>query len=770
MAVLAFLGPTQLRNYMDWNAADYPPFSDEAGRIAYWSGDDGIVATGSGGFFLQGYAGSDGLMGADGDDTIYGHNGKGRAVVADGNDSLWGGGGDDLLYGQEGNDYLDPGTGDDTLYGGNGVDKVAYIGLSESITVNLLAEEAYSGSKNDDLHEIEDVGGTNRGDTIIGSDGSNVIKGHGGDDSLDGGAGTDTAQFTGDRANYAVSLVSGDVIRIEDRRTLEQRQDDDPRTIYSVAEGTDRLVNFETFQFKDGTVDQETLFEGNNELDGSDFADSLFGYAGDDTLTGNDGNDVLEGGSGDDFLDGGAGSDTISGGAGFDAVTYYSYSASINANFSTGVVWIPDAGGEVDQLDSVEEILTGDGDDTVIGNDGANFVYAQGGDNELHGGEGNDTLSAAFGGGDNSLYGDGGDDTLTVLGFVGGTNLLDGGAGNDSMTGSTGDDTYVVDSMLDIVEEEDDSGVDTVRSGIGYRLGANIERLILTGSAQVNGLGNSLDNTLIGNDGDNYIDGFAGADSMEGGLGSDLYVIRDVTDTIIEKGFDYDRVRSRIDYTLTDLVEELTLVGSAVRGVGNDLGNKIVGNSEKNVLTGLAGNDQLFGGAGNDVLLGGVGADLLNGGAGIDRAQYSQATAGLRADLQAPGTNTREAAGDTYVSIENLFGTRFNDVLLGDSGPNALYGHLGNDVLYGRAGNDALYGGANPDRFVFAAGGDRDTVYDFQNDLDMIDLRTFGFASPGAALNVAAQKDGNVVFDFGDGDLLIVANTSEAQILDDILV
>lgn len=72
--------------------------------------------------------------------------------------------------------------------------------------------------------------------------------------------------------------------------------------------------------------------------------------------------------------------------------------------------------------------------------------------------------------------------------------------------------------------------------------------------------------------------------------------------------------------------------------------------------------------------MGGLGSDRLDGGAGIDRAQYSQAASGVRADLRDVATNTGEAAGDTYVAIENLLGSRFNDVLLGDAGANTLYG------------------------------------------------------------------------------------------------
>jgi serralysin len=245
---------------------------------------------------------------------------------------------------------------------------------------------------------------------------------------------------------------------------------------------------------------------------------------------------------------------------------------------------------------TIENAIGGSGADTIIGNDVANV-----------------------------LTGNAGDDTLTG---AGGDDTLDGGVGNDTMKGGIGNDLYFVDVTGDAVTELAGEGTDTVSSGINYTLGAEIENLILTGTA-VSGTGNDLDNTITGNDlnnllsggagndtliggiGNDTLNGGVGADSMSGGKGNDLYFVDNSGDRVIElNGGGNDTVSSSVSYTLGDDVENLILTGGAA-GTGNGLDNTLTGNAASNQLGGGAGNDRLIGGDGVDFLTGGAGNDVF---------------------------------------------------------------------------------------------------------------------------------------------------------------
>ncbi len=112
--------------------------------------------------------------------------------------------------------------------------------------------------------------------------------------------------------------------------------------------------------------------------------------------------------------------------------------------------------------------------------------------------------------------------------------------------------------------------------------------------------------------------------------------------------------------------------------VGSFYDDHLIGNAQANVLSG---------GSGDDILTGGGGADTLNGGAGSDTADYADATSGVRLQLGAG-----KSGGDTYISIENLAGSGFNDQLTGDGAANVLTGQGGNDTINGGGGDDTLLG------------------------------------------------------------------------------
>jgi len=124
---------------------------------------------------------------------------------------------------------------------------------------------------------------------------------------------------------------------------------------------------------------------------------------------------------------------------------------------------------------------------------------------------------------DNSdrLFGNGGNDTISG---GKGNDSIDGGTGSDSMSGGTGNDTYIVGETGDKVIESSGQGTDTVKSSITHILAANVENLVLTGSASINGTGNSLANVLTGNSGNNRLDGSTGSDKLTGGAGADTFV------------------------------------------------------------------------------------------------------------------------------------------------------------------------------------------------------------------------------------------------------
>ena len=341
----------------------------------------------------------------------------------------------------------------------------------------------------------------------------------------------------------------------------------------------------------------------------------------------------------------------------------------------------------------------------------------------------------------------------------GSNDIINGGVGRDTMRGGAGNDTYFVNQSNDLVIELGGQGVDVVKSTASFTLGANVENLVLIGSAALTGRGNALANTIIGNAGSNHlfglggndsllagagndtIDGGLGRDAMRGGTGNDTYVVNQSNDVVVElAGQGTDIVRSAASFTLSANVEDLRLIGSAaINGTGNSLANEIFGNAASNILNGGAGNDTLWGNAGDDTLIGGggsnelhpgIGNDIVNGIGGIAVVSYQELESGVTVDLAA-GLTGGAAGVDTLIGITRAYGSSAGDTLTGGNNTTRINGGFGDDKLYfgsgiidaflGDEGSDELHGSnANQDFFGIQFGLGADTFFDFQQGTDKI--------------------------------------------------
>jgi Ca2+-binding RTX toxin-like protein len=133
-------------------------------------------------------------------------------------------------------------------------------------------------------------------------------------------------------------------------------------------------------------------------------------------------------------------------------------------------------------------------------------------------------------------------------------------------------------------------------------------------------------------------------------------------------------------------------------GGGDDMFDTNMNYDVVDIVYGGAGNDTMWTGAGNDTLYGGMGNDYLNGEAGVDTVSYMDATSYVTVNLSNTGAqNTVGAGTDTILSVENLYGSLYNDTLTGDANANSIWGDAGNDIIDGGSGNDILDGGAGDD-------------------------------------------------------------------------
>ncbi|MGQ0565157.1 MAG: M10 family metallopeptidase C-terminal domain-containing protein [Gemmobacter sp.] len=336
-------------------------------------------------------------------------------------------------------------------------------------------------------------------DRITGNAAANRIDAGYGDDTVDGGDGTDTAVLAVSRFSVTATVVGGS-IRIQS------------------ALGVDVFSNIEFFEFADQTVTAESLMADQPlVLNGTVLADSMAGTDAAERIVAAGGNDTVSAGLGNDSVYGGTGNDVLNGESGAD-------------------------------------VLYGDaGDDTLFGDIGNDTLQGEDGEDRMNGGEGNDSLDGGLGndileGGNrnDTLVGGDGDD---VLGGGTGIDSIEGNDGNDDLIGSYGNDLMFGGADNDSLNGGE--GRDLIFGGTGHDiLGGGLNADTLYGEEGNDFLtGGAASDTLYGETGMDSLTGGEGSDQLWGGLDADLFVFnlvlvpRGGTDEIRDFEDGADRIR-----------------------------------------------------------------------------------------------------------------------------------------------------------------------------------------------------------------------------------
>lgn len=522
-------------------------YTSKEQRVEKFQFENGLVLTSeqilnmktdsSGNDNINGTQNSDFIFSSSGNDVI--NAGKGNDIIVNQNgDTVYyynTGDGQDIIYDYNGNDRIKLGFNRDRIsYKRNGGDLILkFKDSTDTITIKdwftheanrIEAIEFLNGDVRtaaDILAKFKSQSGTNGNNVLIGTDGNDTVHAYAGDDYISTGAGDDVI-YGGLGNDIMVGGTGNDKYYVETS---------DDRVIEYENEGDDTIIASSSYELPDNV---ENLY--------------LYADAGAINGRGNDLNNKIVGNDYDNIIDGKGGTNKLYGGKGDD--TYI-----INASNANDTIYEYSDGG-VDTVKSsvtyritnkyVENlILTGNDNIDGRGNNQANYIEGNSASNVLRGAGGNDTLY--------------------------------GGGGVDSLYGGADDDTYIVDNNTTLVKELADEGIDTVLASVDYTLTNHVENLTLTGTENLSGTGNTMDNIIIGNSGDNIIEGKKGNDTLQGGEGSDTYVFNrgDGEDTIIESGSTY-KFTDAISFGTGINVEDVKFTKS-----GNDLIVSIIGTDNK---------------------------------------------------------------------------------------------------------------------------------------------------------------------------------------------
>lgn len=282
--------------------------------------------------------------------------------------------------------------------------------------------------------------------------------------------------------------------------------------------------------------------------------------------------------------------------------------------------------------------------------------------------------------------------------------------GTRVMEGFKGDDIYVINHANVTIVEAANGGVDIVMTSLlYYTLGDQIENLVYSGADPFIGIGNALNNILVGSAEADSLNGRAGQDVMIGGGGADTYYVDDSGDRVIEDvggGLDVVYASSQ-SYTLTagQEIETLVGVGGALNLTGNEFNNRIVGTDGVNKIDGGSGSDLMEGLGGNDIYFVNDPTDTIveRAGGGYDTVYASTNSYVLRANIESlifSGTGDFTATGNA--AANSITGGDGNDTLNGGGGTG--------DLLIGKGGDDTYIVNNSGVTIVENAGQGHDTM------------------------------------------------------------
>ncbi len=582
--------------------------------------------------------------------------------------------------------------------------------------------EVQGGAGNDTLlggDENDVLAGGGGADTLIGGEGNDVIRGGGGQDFTDGGGGIDTADFSDIGAPVVANLNSGVASYA-------------PNPNVTIVE---QLQNFENLT---GSENRDQLFgdSGNNDLKG---------LGGDDLLVGGAGADLLEGGEGDDVLRGGGGGDVTNGGAGIDTADFTDIGSAVTADLEAGTASYAGPGGTVvDALIDIENLRGSANDDTLIGDDEANVIGGGEGSDHLIGGGGNDVLRGDELGNGTALR-----VTVENLLPTGGTFLtpvwfgLHDGVGFDlfdlGSAASQGLERLAEDGTIDPISAEflaaaGASGVD----GTIFGLGAGVPGPVDPGESA---------SAIINVDDPAGAQFFTWATMV---IPSNDAFLATTDDPQGERIFDAE---GNFLGTVT-----ITRTGAEVLDAGTE-----VNDEEGAAFLNQTAPDQ------GTVEGGTVGLHPgFNGSAGNPAGTPVNILDPAGAEV--PGGTLDPAIADFTDDPTDALLSITIEALASFGSADTLEGGYGEDILDGGIGNDILIGGEDHDTFVFLQGTGQDTVNDFVQGEDVLDVSDIFDNAADAVAASAADGLGNTVVDFGFGNSVTLVGVNDPLNAADFIV